>query len=217
MKFVLSKRTLRVLALLIVFILLLLCSCKEETVYPPVRTPKDRLNVQYVSGYTLDEAYEKADVVATVKIENWLSEDEESSFFEAKVLEAYKGEPEETIRLAQSGNSQYMIVGHPLYYPENEFFIFLNEYENSQGEKEYCSLQDADTLFTLTENKEGEKYITAGHPYIKNSIPQSIERFAVTQEMKDYLCKDPYWENEYKGDWSMEAFALNDILNYLKS
>lgn len=75
----------------------------------------------------LSAAYNRASLVARVKIEEYCGEDSEtsSSLFTAKVVETYKGPNEDRIVLSQYGTTDFFIKNCPLVSPGNEIVMFL--------------------------------------------------------------------------------------------
>lgn len=104
---------------------------EKAPVLPPTRIGTGTMTVQLVKHHTFEEATEESDVIARIRIGDWLGETEKSSqtFFEAEVLECFKGEISQTFVLSQLGYSKCTIgsPAFPLFTSGNEFLVFLTE------------------------------------------------------------------------------------------
>ena len=98
-------------------------------VLPPTRIGAVSMTVSLRKYHTFKEAVEDADAIAKICIGDWLGEDTDGSqtFFEAEVLECFKGEIPKTFVLSQLGCSEYTLDSHPLFTSGNEFLVFLTE------------------------------------------------------------------------------------------
>ncbi|MBQ4382563.1 MAG: hypothetical protein II794_07500 [Oscillospiraceae bacterium] len=84
----------------------------SEPILPPATQGKSIGKAQFNRGYTMKEAYEEADLVAVIRIGNWLGEEKLSegsrlmnTYYGAQVVTTYKGESGDTIIYGQSGGS----------------------------------------------------------------------------------------------------------------
>ncbi|MBQ7355080.1 MAG: hypothetical protein IJW62_06135 [Clostridia bacterium] len=94
------------------------------------RPPTRSANTQYGfdplrDSLTLLELWESAEAVAWVSIGNWLSENDFGSYYDATVLECYKGELPSSIVLEQAGSSVNTYTDFPLLTYGNECLVFL--------------------------------------------------------------------------------------------
>lgn len=105
----------------------------ENIVLPPTRVGKSDMSPLLAKGYTFQTAMEDAEVVARIQIGNWLGEDTEkiSTYFEAKVLQCFKGTIPENFTLLQDGCSDCTMMkpSYPLFTYGNELLVFLKEAE----------------------------------------------------------------------------------------
>ena len=123
----------KILSLFAAAFMLLAAGCSQaaddSVVLPPTRIGEGVSYASLDKSYTFETAFSEADVVARIKVGNWLSEDTEldSTFFEATVLQCFKGDIPETFILMQSGCSYYTVKNYPLFTYGNELLLFLNK------------------------------------------------------------------------------------------
>ncbi len=109
----------------------------DGIVRPKVRVMnEENLLVSYATAPTFREAYEKADVVALVKIVNWLGERQQSdeypvpaTYYDADIIELYRGLAPVRIKIRQDGSSKLTVDGYPLFDYGDEMLLFMNEDE----------------------------------------------------------------------------------------
>ena len=101
-------------------------SDEDSIVLPPARIGESVGRAHLAKYYSFETAFSEADVVARIKIGNWLSEDEllGSTFFEATVLQCFKGDIPEIFILTQSGTASATLQGYPLFTYGNELLLF---------------------------------------------------------------------------------------------
>lgn len=101
----------------------------KDAKLPPVRTGAGTISALLEKSYTFETAFEEADAVARIQIGSWLGENEEigSTFFEARVLECFKGSMPDIFTLKQDGCSTGTWEGYPLFTAGNEILVFLGE------------------------------------------------------------------------------------------
>lgn len=132
--------------LLTVLLLLSVAACAKEAVLPPTRVTDKKVIAEY-DWYTFDKALTEADVVARIRVGDWIGETKWQTFFEAEVLECLKGEAPEKITLLQDGSSKGTHRGYPLFTSGNEMLVFLNE---ATDVPEYDSLPEYDSPYWIT-------------------------------------------------------------------
>ncbi len=103
----------------------------EDAVFAPVRKPKGTSHAMrdYNYFYGFRSAYEHADAVCLVTVENWLSENFFCTFFEVSVDKVYKGEIPDKIALRQEANSGHSAYNTPLFTYGNKLLVFLYKYD----------------------------------------------------------------------------------------
>jgi len=84
-----------------------------------------------VQGYTYTKLIEKADIIAKVKIVEWLCESTESdqTFFKAEILDVLKGNVKnnEFIKIRQEGSSSATIQDFPFFKNNDKLILFLKQ------------------------------------------------------------------------------------------
>ncbi|OPX42177.1 hypothetical protein CLHUN_39640 [Ruminiclostridium hungatei] len=125
----------------LISIALMLGGCSNQNTVAVKNTPhqvgqKGEMSAS-VNAYDLEKVYKKADLVAEIKITEWLEEmDEpaEKTLFKAKLEKVYKNNqidnPEE-IYLLQDGNSKYTIKDYPLFKNDDKLILFMKKAEEA--------------------------------------------------------------------------------------
>lgn len=133
---------------------------EEKTGLPPTRVGEGTMHVSLSQRYTVETAFAAADVVARVEVGNWLAEDLElhKTYYQATVLECFKGEIPDTFTLLQSGCSTFTIVGYPLFTKGNEILLFLKEATNLDYEAPYWIIGSFTTVMDVAYDEEGNHY-----------------------------------------------------------
>ena len=107
-------------------------SCGRSPSLPPVREGEGVIECAYPEVKPdFDAAYREADLVALVRIGDWLGEDTEAhaTFYSAEIVRTYKGEAVSPIRLIQYGDSGATAAGYPLFTAGNKMLLFLKKAE----------------------------------------------------------------------------------------
>lgn len=125
----------------------------KDAVLPPSQVGKtdDGSNhtsdTLYNRSYTLGEMYEEAESVALVKIGNWLGENDVGSYFEAEVEKIYKGDLPGTILIYQTGNSESILSGSPLYTYGDRILVGLKTWDREEKYQKSYQRVGADIAF----------------------------------------------------------------------
>lgn len=119
--------------------------------------------------YTFESLYSQADAVARLTVGDWLREDAEleASYYEASLVEGFKGEIPKTFTLKQDGCSQDS-KGHPLFTYGNEVLLFLKEEE---GENTYGFLESYTAIIDVSYDDEGLAYYVVRHDDFGATVP----------------------------------------------
>lgn len=152
------------------------CTKTEETiVLPPTRYGLGKGLVDY---YTDDIAYyyAEADVIARIKVGNWLWEDRNQShggrtYFEAQALECYKGTLPKNFTLAQSATSAEALDG-PIFTYGQEKLMFL--YASPAGESPYKDTYGGSsyTAMHVSYSNAGDRYFVV-NSLVGRTIPRT--------------------------------------------
>lgn len=121
------------------FLLMTFLLCAGCSRVPPVRIAENEItSVSRDIIYTVDTAYEDADLVALIRVGTWLGEAKENyiTYFEVQTEKIFKGDAPEKIVLIQDGKSDYTVQRYPLFTAGNKLLVFLKaaedeEYENA--------------------------------------------------------------------------------------
>ncbi len=136
---------------------------------PPTRSANSQYDAQSCS-LSLVELWESADAVAWVSVGNWLSETDHGSYYDASVIECYKGELPTSIVLEQAGSSAKTYTDFPLFTYGNEFLVFLQGW-------------DAEAISVIG-SVEGT--VVPSKPYIDEVVPdESVEQIVEVSDYED--------------------------------
>lgn len=106
---------------------------EENIVVPPTRVTANPSKGLYMETCTtMEELYENADVIAYIRVKNWLGDATQEEYsgvtcFEAEVLEVYKGDIGNEFVLVQDGTSTRTYKDYPLFTYGKEMLVFLAE------------------------------------------------------------------------------------------
>ena len=146
----------------------------EDVVLPPTRIGKGGMHVLLGKNYTFEEAMEEADAVALIQVGNWIGEDNElhETYFEAKVMQCFKGNIPENFTLLQSGSSECTITKpmYPLFTYGNEFLVFLNEAVGLDYESPYWIIGAYTTILDVSYDDDGNRYYADRYGILGNTI-----------------------------------------------
>lgn len=192
---------------------------KEEIVLPPTRYG---LGIGLVDYYTNDISYyyAEADVVARVKVGNWLWEDHNQrhggcTYFEAQTLECYKGTLPENFTLAQSATSAEALEG-PIFTYGQEKLLFL--YASPPGQSPYKNTYGCSgyTAMEVSYSNAGDKYFLVS-PLLGGSITRTtpLTKIPVSEVRENARKRDPILsESAYA---TSHVFSEEDIKLFFAS
>ena len=151
------------LLVVIMFVMMVAgCSGNAENspVLPPARIGTSVTSATLAQRFTFESAFSAADAVARIQVGDWLSEDleVEQTYYEATVLQCFKGDMPETITLLQDGCSAATMQGYPLFTSGNEMLVFLNEAVLPEYESPYWIIGSFTTVLDVSYDKEGARY-----------------------------------------------------------
>ena len=116
-----------------------------------------------VIGFDFDESYKKAEIIAQIKITQWLGEVDEEierTIFKAKLEKTFKNNADHSlkeIKLVQTGNSNYTIKDYPLFKINDRLILYLVKTE-MEGYGEVYSILGAHTGVFRIVNSDGHDY-----------------------------------------------------------
>lgn len=129
-------------------------------VLPPARYGEGVLKSSFIRAYTFETALAEADVVARVRVGNWLGENTANmvTYYEAVTLECFKGNIPDTFTLIQDGCSKGTLKGYPLFTYGNEMLLFMKEASGVDYESAYWIMGAFTTMLDVAYDGEGNRY-----------------------------------------------------------
>lgn len=131
----------------------------HKPVLPPVRESQYPTHSILAKYYDFQEAFQEADVVAHIRIGDWLGEDidRNATLFQAETVDVFKGTLPDTFVYDQFGCSRGTEAGYPLYSYGNEILSFLHK-ETLDGTEVYLNLGVHTTEFLVIQADSGDYY-----------------------------------------------------------
>lgn len=208
-------------AMLLLFIAGCAQSSGESIVLPPTRTGSEgEFHASLYKHYTFNEAFSEADAVARIEVGNWLAEDNEiyKTYYEASVLQSYKGDMPESFTLFQDGNSSMTMEGYPLFTNGNELFLFLKKAINTDYENAYWIMGSFTTVLDVSYDETGERYYMDCYGIIGATMDIS-NNYAVqgvlASRLHDYAAsKDPdVADSRYRSSFIFSENDVDDLIS----
>ncbi len=177
---------------------------QNRVVLPPCRQTALENSMSLAEQYTFETAVEAAPIVAWVRIGNWLGDSSSGfvTYYEAEVLQTFKGEVPDRIVIQQDGSSKSTMMGYPLFAHGNEFLVFLNRTTiGDRTDNCYWIIGSWTTVFDVVVDDDENYYIIDRMDFWKNS-PAGNSVAAIGDEGKlaeieaNFLEKDPYWADK---------------------
>lgn len=180
----------------------------ETIILPPTRWGAGEMHATLAKKYTFETAFVEADVVARVQVRNWLGEDTtiSSTYYDAVVLECFKGDIPESFTLIQDGSSKGTLKKYPLLTYGNELLLFMNEATGVSYESAYWIIGAFTTMLDVAYDDEGVRYYVdrysilgdtmteAYHPAILESIGEEVYAYILERDpvIEEILVRDSY-------------------------
>lgn len=156
------KRTLYILLILAVLMANAGCvnHADNQLVLPPSRIGEETIHASFAKEYSFESALSSADVVARIEVGNWIAEDTElrKTYYEATVLQCFKGSIPTTFTLLQDGCSTGTLKGYPLFTSGNEMLVFLNEAIEVDYDSPYWIIGSFMTILDVSYDDSGTRY-----------------------------------------------------------
>lgn len=193
---------------------LMLAGCSAVT--PPRRTGAAAMKVSLEEFHTLESAVEAADLVALVRVGDWIGEngDVASTYYKAKILKTFKGSADEDIVLIQDGDSAMTVVGFPLFTAGNELLLFLKKGTAVEYENAWWMLGSFSAFFDAVRDGSGQTYYLDRFGIIGPSVGRENFIFDAdkAEELKKAAAKtDPQAEN-YRYHFIFSAADVDPLL-----
>lgn len=175
------------LVLAILFILLASgCaeSSMENVILPPTRIGNASIQASFGEKYTFETAMTEADVVARIKVGNWIAEDTElhETYYEATVQQCFKGDAPNAFTLLQDGCSNGTLKGYPLFTYGNELLVFLKEATGIEYESPYWIIGSFTTQLDVTYDNSGIRYYADRYGILGGTV-QGAMNYALISEL----------------------------------
>ena len=153
------KKTYCLILSVILFLTVVGCS-HDNSVLPPSRIGQGTMQASLAERYSLESAMSAADVVARVEVGSWLAEDADisSTYFEAKVLECFKGKLSGKFTLIQDGCSATTLKSYPLFTAGNEILVFLKTATMTEYPSCYWIIGSFTTVLDVSYDESGARY-----------------------------------------------------------
>lgn len=144
----------------------------EAIVLPPTRTGSSEIHACLDIRYTFHTAFSSADVVARVKVGNWIAEDVDlgTTYYEATVLQCFKGDIPQEFTLLQDGCSTGTFKGYPLFTNGNELLVFLNNATVTDYPSPYWIIGSFTTVMDVSYDEAGSRYYSDRYGIIGETI-----------------------------------------------
>lgn len=206
-----NKKVIRHLIVITILILLFTFHLLIEwnsPIYPPTRRGIGNGRSTPAKLHNFKTAIEDSDIVAHIMIGDWLGEDDHSTYYEAKIIEQFKGDPVSTIILHQNGCSRYTYGCYPLFISGNELLVFLKQSTFSiMDDSYYYSIDSARSVLYAVIDKNGDAYYLDRNGSLSFNavgIIDPLPQDAFTRELYQKviledpeLAKDMLFENVY--------------------
>ncbi len=155
----------------------------DEIVLPPVRVGTEGYSQASLSARssTIESLCEYIDVIAVVRVGNWLDEDTHHTYYNAEVLDLIAGTLPDQFVLLQDGNSKCTMKGYPLFTYGDEFLLFLvkADYAPEEGcaypnKNSYWIAGSYSTVMEVVEGENGNYYFVDRYHLLDRSAIELI-------------------------------------------
>jgi hypothetical protein len=153
------------------------CSFEKESnnniVYPPVRI-NGKGHMELIKPYTLSSAFDDSDLVAHIRVGNWLEETKMQTLYDAMVVSEYKGKEIKEIVLLQDGSSKGTFLNYPLFTYGNEMLLFLKKAVSTDYENAYWIIGAYTTIFDVVADSSDNYYLIDRVGTLSESLGRAI-------------------------------------------
>ncbi len=188
----------------------------KDAVLPPARIGTEGNIHSVIRGpLTIGSAKEESIAVCVLTIGDWIGEDDDETFFDAKVEKVICGELPEHIALCQHGNSKWTSKGFPLLTYGDRLLAFLRDvtWNDEQPDNCYTFTGLMFTHFFIEKANDGREYAIdrAGNfsYYTKEREPGfDLENHSDDDALVQSLINRLQGYDELLADWLKEYFRL---------
>ncbi len=195
----------------------------HQIVLPPARYGQTSAKTSLARAYTLEEGVAEADAVAWIRVGNWLGEELDhpmgKTYFEAEVVECYKGELPASFVLKQYGSSKCTYKAFPLLTNGNELLLFLNysDTDTSFGGCYYI-LGGYGTVMDVVQDDNGKAHISVRIPFLGEELEKTKKNYSTDITLREGLAAKAA-NDEIQSRFisrSNYIFAIEEIEDILK-
>lgn len=199
----------------IVFTLTCLGCSNNNIVYPPVRLNGMGM-MELDRALTLSSAFDDSDLVAYIKVGNWVEETEWQTLYNATVVTEYKGTGIKEIGLIQDGSSKGTFMDYPLFTYGNEMLLFLKKaYDNV-----YYIKGSYSTVLDIVADPSGNYFLIDRCGMLSESLGSATNysgelqlRHSLTENL---ISADDIWsEIDHPFDYIFSLLEIEEILQDL--
>lgn len=176
-----------------------------------------------VMGMELDTSFKDADIVAEVKIREWLGERQkgeelQKTIFRASLEKIFKNSIDNNlkeIKLIQDGNSDYTIENYPLFKNNDRLLLYLKKAVGEGYENTYWILGGHTGIFRII-NTDGKDYIVkqiGDFPELSEAL---ISESKDIRSIQETLAKNYSIEFSNLDNFSPKTYDLAAVENYIK-
>lgn len=110
--------------------------------------------------------------MARIKVGNWLAEDLElmKTYYEATVLQCFKGKMPSEFTLLQDGCSKGTFKGYPLFTHGNELLVFMKKSTSDHYSSPYWIMGAFTTLMDVAYDQSGNRYFADAYGILGATI-----------------------------------------------
>ncbi len=153
---------------------------------------------------TVEEAAEASELIVRVIVEDWLGDHSEfTTLYTARVVERYKGDCPDEIRIFQDGSSKHVFDSYPLYAAGDELVLFLQP--SPDTENAYFNVQGWQTTFYVFEYRAETYLINTGFMFMLHPS-ENLHDVTSPELLEAFIKENPVWTEELNGIW--EAYSL---------
>lgn len=188
---------------------------------PPTRIGSSEIQASFDTKYTFASAVSESDVVARIEVGNWIAEDTalHNTYYEATVLQCFKGNIPTQFTLLQDGCSAGTLKGYPLFARGNEMLVFLKEATGVNYDSPYWIIGSFMTVLDISYDDSGTRYYLDRYGFLGETIDiatnYSLQNDTFTEVVSRSIESDPIVQDmQYSYPY---IFAENELMALLQN
>jgi hypothetical protein len=196
-------------------------SSSEAVVLPPTRIGSSDIKVEFETKYTFASAISEADAVARIEVGNWLGEDTDlhKTYYEATVLQCFKGDIPNKFTLLQDGCSTATLKNYPLFTNGNELLVFLNKATVTDYDSPYWIIGSFMTVLDVAYDASGTRYYSDRYGILGETVDVS-KNFSLQDEISAEVYSELVETDSIIADMRYSypyIFSENDLIPLLEN